>query len=222
VNSINSNYEIAQKLPFQKAFHLIRDPRDIIVSGYYSHLETHPISQWKELAIHRTRRQGLSKDEGLLAEMEFCAEFLNDIASWNYDDERILEVKFEQLVRSPEVSWNKILKHLGLCDEEIMDSKKEYFVSLINRIAYKIGLFRYWKIPQLPVSSALCMEAVNMFSFERLSKGRRPGEEDLTSHYRKGVVNEWQSHFTEQHKSRFKELFGDILVLTNYEKENEW
>ena len=29
-----------------RGIHLIRDPRDIVVSGYFSHLKTHPENEW--------------------------------------------------------------------------------------------------------------------------------------------------------------------------------
>jgi hypothetical protein len=40
--------------------------------------------------------------------------------------------------------------------------------------------------------------------------------------FRKGVVGDWRSHFTEEHKRLFKETAGDLLIQLGYEKNNNW
>jgi lipopolysaccharide transport system ATP-binding protein len=62
---------------------------------------------------------------------------------------------------------------------------------------------------------------VNDNSFKNRA-GRKPGEEDVTSHYRKGVSGDWQNHFTDNIKAAFKEKFGQILIDTGYEKDMNW
>ena len=46
--SQNSSYDKAQQLPLFKGIHVIRDPRDMCVSAYFSFLKTHAIDDWKE------------------------------------------------------------------------------------------------------------------------------------------------------------------------------
>ncbi|MHC4990434.1 MAG: sulfotransferase family protein [Planctomycetota bacterium] len=53
-------------------------------------------------------------------------------------------------------------------------------------------------------------------SFERLSGGRPRGEEDATSHFRKGVAGEWVEHFSEQARRRFADAAGDLLDALGY------
>jgi hypothetical protein len=48
-----------------KGFHVIRDPRDICVSAYYSHLYSHPVENWPELNELRSRLLQVTKEEGL-------------------------------------------------------------------------------------------------------------------------------------------------------------
>ena len=67
----NANYKYTQDVDFYKGFHVVRDPRDIIVSGYFSHLHSHPTDDWPELIDHRSALSKASKDEGLLLEREF-------------------------------------------------------------------------------------------------------------------------------------------------------
>ena len=40
--------------------------------------------------------------------------------------------------------------------------------------------------------------------------------------FRKGKVGDWRSHFTEEHKTLFKEVTGDLLVALGYEENNDW
>jgi hypothetical protein len=40
--------------------------------------------------------------------------------------------------------------------------------------------------------------------------------------FRKGVVGDWRTHFTEEHKRLFKETAGDLLIQLGYEQNNDW
>jgi lipopolysaccharide transport system ATP-binding protein len=59
-------------------------------------------------------------------------------------------------------------------------------------------------------------------SFERMSGGRVPGEEDPTSHFRKGVPGDWRAYFGGPLKAAFKERWGELLIATGYERDNDW
>jgi hypothetical protein len=63
---------------------------------------------------------------------------------------------------------------------------------------------------------------VRKASFEKLSKGRKRGEEDPTSFFRKGVAGDWKNVFTEKDKQIFKEEAGTLLVKLGYETDNAW
>lgn len=63
---------------------------------------------------------------------------------------------------------------------------------------------------------------VEKASFEKLSKGRKRGQEDPTSFLRKGVAGDWKSVFIEKDKQIFKEEAGSLLVELGYEKDNDW
>ncbi len=40
--------------------------------------------------------------------------------------------------------------------------------------------------------------------------------------FRSGKTGGWREHFTEEHKSLFKDVAGDLLVKLGYEKTNDW
>jgi hypothetical protein len=58
---------------------------------------------------------------------------------------------------------------------------------------------------------------LDRFSFQRLAGGRRPGEEDPASHYRRGVAGDWRNHLTPRHLVAFRERFGDLPERLGYE-----
>jgi hypothetical protein len=61
--------------------------------------------------------------------------------------------------------------------------------------------------------------SVRFASFEKLSGGRQRGEEDGASHYRKGVVGDWRTHFDAEALARFDATAGPLLRELGYAKE---
>lgn len=172
------------------AFHVVRDPRDMIVSAYYSHLHSHPTTQWTALQAQRKNLQRLSLDEGLVSTMQFLMPTLNDLKRWERGHLSILELQFEDLLENPQTFFKKAFYHLKL-----IDSTEE---------------------------SKFLDDLVSQNNFENLSKGRNHGEEDVTSHYRKGIAGDWKNHFKAQHKDFFKEHFQEILTKFDYEVDDNW
>jgi len=54
-------------------------------------------------------------------------------------------------------------------------------------------------------------------SFEQLSGGRKPGEEDLCSFYRKGVVGDWKHYFSANNLKTFNRIGGEMLEELGFE-----
>ena len=102
-----------------RAFHVVRDPRDVIVSAYYSHLLSHSDAGWPRLRHYRPYLRSLSKHDGLLAEMEFNAIFLAHMLMWDYTRSGILEVRLEDLAAADEQGFEKIFRFLGLIPQYI-------------------------------------------------------------------------------------------------------
>lgn len=202
-----------QKLKSFKAFHVIRDPRDIIVSGYYSHLYTHSTEGWSTLEEHRKALQDLNKDEGLLKEIEFSSYFINFLKGWNFNDERILEIKFEQLTKQPEQYIKEICRHLNI----YTNKKIPLFISLLIR--YINLVLRKTKLGKIPfhVSDNYINYICKKRSFKNMSKGRKKGDENTNSHYRKGESGDWKNHFKQEHIDKFKELYPNLIENLGYE-----
>jgi hypothetical protein len=65
--------------------------------------------------------------------------------------------------------------------------------------------------------------------FERLSmgkrvwqNGRKPGQENATSHFRKGITGDWKNYMKPEHIARFKEVAGQQLIELGYEQDMDW
>lgn len=86
-----------------RGFHMIRDPRDIVVSGYFSHRYSHPtdpdFNPW--LLDHRKRLEQLDQENGLVCEIEFCQTYFDRLAQWNYNNPKVYETRFERLTPLP-------------------------------------------------------------------------------------------------------------------------
>jgi hypothetical protein len=71
----------------------------------------------------------------------------------------------------------------------------------------------------LKSGAKLVRECVEATSFDQLSGGRRRGEEDLNSFFRKGVVGDWKNWFTPQQQVAFEESAGHLLANLGYTRE---
>jgi hypothetical protein len=55
------------------------------------------------------------------------------------------------------------------------------------------------------------------YSFERLS-GRKRGDEDNLSHYRKGNIGDWKDYFDDRITAKFREVAGDLVEHLGYDE----
>ena len=85
--------------------HLIRDPRDVVVSGYHYHLRTDeawvrvPKERWGGLS-YQAFLQSVDEHDGVMAEIDRSARFsLADMGRWSYGRPEILELRYEDVVR---------------------------------------------------------------------------------------------------------------------------
>lgn len=173
-----------------RGFHVIRDPRDMVVSAYFNHLHGHTVENLPGLAEHRQQLLRVSKIDGLIEVIRFLKPVLDDLRNWNYGNGSVLEVRYEDMVADSKVSFSKIVDHLG------------------------------WRSHELSMPALENALAANSFSC--LSGGRGQGEEDLRSHYRRGVPGDWRNHFTPEVVRFFKECYNGLLVQLGYEQSLNW
>jgi hypothetical protein len=173
-----------------RILHVRRDPRDLVVSVYYSMKLSHGagpmLEQW------RARLQSLSEEEGLLAIVE-ARDFLPP--------------------------WMEILESFLDKGEADGCHALEFAELVANPYPH---LKHYLESAGFEVDPQWFRDVLEARSFERLSGGRPPGEEDVNHHFRKGVTGDWRSHFTPRTIALFKERHGQALIRHGYEKDLGW
>ena len=218
VSFVNAEIGHARTMAAHRAFHVVRDPRDIVTSGYFSHKGTHPTHAWPELLPHREKLQSLPKAEGLLEEIEFSGQFLDLMAGWDYDQEHVLELRQEEFTTDPYRGFLRVFEFLGALDDSHYNKVRwpGYLVSSsLNILHRKTGWFPRKKRSTLPGERIL--GCVYDQRYEKHAGGRKKGETDEKSHYRKGQANDWKNHFGPQHVDAFKARYGDLVERLGYE-----
>lgn len=118
VLSNHSALDVASLAPC-KGVHIMRDPRDMIVSGYHYHKWTH------EAWVHRTDENGLSyqdklnaadKTAGLFMEIDhFIYIYRESLLAWDMENPDVLEVPYEALMsEARDGLYGEIFSHMGL------------------------------------------------------------------------------------------------------------
>jgi len=215
-----------ESFPEYRGFNLIRDPRDIIVSGYFHHRSTHSIHEWVELADHRKRLKSVSVDEGLMLEMDFLVGVLERMEIWDYNLENVKTYKMEDIVDNPYESILDIFRNLDLVDDSPCDSIKRFpgnFAACVNGLIDKNPFGKHmFRIRNKRIPIEMLLKVIYDNRFSQHSGGRARGEENSDSHFRKGICGDWINHFTPRHKDAFKKKYNHLLVKLGYEKDDSW
>jgi hypothetical protein len=214
----NAGYDAVDALPPFKGLHVVRDPRDVVVSAYFSHLHSHPTRDWPELVDYRARLQSCDLREGLMLEIDFRAEQFAEMMSWPDEVPNVLRLRYEDLIANEYKHFVTAFRHLELLDERHFDLKARAANMLHRFVARASG--RSLGRRDVPVERLLGI--VWEHDFEKNSGGRRTGEEDVRSHFRKGQAREWVHRFTPEHRQRFHERYAPLLRKYGYESDDRW
>ncbi|MEM9801829.1 MAG: sulfotransferase domain-containing protein [Planctomycetota bacterium] len=217
VSYVNAEIEHARTLPEHRGFHVVRDPRDVIVSGYFSHKKTHPTHAWPELIPHREKLQKLSKRDGLLEEIEFSSQFLDPMSSWDYDQPHVLELRQEEFTSDPYRGFLEVFEFLGLLDDSHYNKVRwpGYLLSSsLNILHMKSAVVPRKKRKTIPGERVLGI--VYDRRFEKFAGGRSKGQVDEKSHYRRGKAGDWREHLEDVHIDAFRARYGDLVERLGY------
>ena len=178
----------------------------------------------------------MSKDDGLLFEIESCRrEQFMAMYEWDYASPNVLEVRMEDLVQSQYEGFLEIFRFLGMLDEKHGAGQPlaARFLGAMNRVVGRLGdavslRLRHKRVERplgktlQGVSPEVLRAIVRRDEFTQKTGGRTAGDEDVRSHYRKGIAGDWRNHYKEVHIDAFKANYSDLLVKLGYESDDRW
>jgi len=207
----NADWDHVRRLATERAvrgMHVVRDPRDVVVSAYFSHRASHAEDQWPRLREHRRRLWELEEGEGLLEEMEFSRANLERMGRWaGRPVPGLFEVPAERFMVAPYDTMLGVMRETRL----VAEGGDLAIPGLREQV-----LRRWFGRPRACLTAGEALALCQRFGFRALAGGRAPGEEDPRSHYRRGVPGDWRRLFGEVQKARFRERYGDLAERLGY------
>lgn len=165
---------INQTFPNSRVVHIIRDGRDVCVSGWFHNLRLNDPNfhqRFPDFASY----VAYTTQNHWVPYIQRARQFGHAFPA------RYHEMRYEQLHAEPAATVGSLLAFLGV------DAGDE--------------------------AVAACLEAG---AFERLSGGRKQGEADAGSFFRKGVVGDWREQFDDRATAAFRQHGGALADELGY------
>jgi Sulfotransferase domain len=175
-----------------RILHLIRDPRDVVISAMHYHRKAK--ESWLHLPdkkfrgmTYQQKINSLPDDrQRYLFEMDNSAgRIIRAMMEWDYNRTECFECKYEVLMEDSEMSlFTVIARHLGFERQELEICRKQF---------WRHSLF-----------------------------GRKGNGKKLSTHVRSGDPRQWANVFDAELAYAFIERFDDALNKLGYEPDNSW
>jgi len=175
-----------------RCIHVIRDPRDVIISGCFYHVKT--TEKWANTPRaefggknYREAISALADDhEKLVFEMKHTGKkSIDDMINWNYQDHDVFEARYEELIDDTEFRvFRPMMEFVGFRGAEL----------------------------------DAVLEIVRTHS---LFGGEAVASKDPV-HVRSGESRQWPKTFTPELKAAFKQIHPEALQRLGYESNSEW
>ena len=193
--SINNHMLNLDELRPYKITRCVRDPRDMIVSGYHYHkraaepwcsIPNPSESDWElvngtipdgilEGESYSDMLKRLDIEEGMLAEMQFRSKHYHSMMEWPLDDPDILLFRYEEILGNEESIFDAIFDH------------------------YNLSRFEKW---------------IGRNTAIRNSASRMKGKSE---HIRNPSSGQWRQQFSALTQNRFEEMYPGLVERLGYD-----
>lgn len=205
-SQLEENYK---QLPDLKKIVNIRDLRDVCIS-MVSHICKSP---WPGMSQEQRKAfKEMSFDEQLLFVIDYDYD-LEDVAGIapNSLQISILKVAEQAVLYSSDRNclvcrYENLVGPQGGGTEALQREE-------IKRIAEHLGF---------SVSEPLLESVLAHIYGNEVDPFGSPGLEHFRSTFQRGKINNWKDVFTEEHKERFKQRLGKMLIALGYEQDDNW
>ena len=183
-----NNYKFTDKINTLGGVYVVRDPRDVAVSF------GHHLGKSFEEIVDQMIDEKFMICESNFAKKGFDSTIIsswsNHFKSWkNFDDQKILIIKYEDLVKNTYNEYLKLIKFLNkLCN---LDIDK-------NRIKKSITLTNFDKLQSLEKSSG----------FDEKTKSKQ--------FFRKGKIGSWKVELNENLSKKLEKYFENEMISLGY------
>ena len=184
--AVHTSFDISALAPY-RGVHIIRDPRDMVVSSYNYHLWTH--ERWAHRPgpdgrTYQERLQTSSKTDGYFMEIDHLVESYSDVLrAWDTSDADVLELRFEDL--------------MGPDREELYRQ-----------------LFRFLQLA--PEAQELGFRLMQVFEADSRTGRSDATPAAGRQHVRSARTGQWQGELSPAHLARLESTFGDIMEKFGY------
>jgi hypothetical protein len=187
---------IARLFPGAKVVMLVRDGRDVAVSGVMHWLTKTVVGG--RLSAQQRRRRAFFLEKAAAPPERFFTDA--ELEEWT------------SLWRQP---IDAVQAHAAALD---------CLVVRYERMSCDLGseLTKICEFVGVDASAQLVRQSIAASTFEIMSGGRHRGDDAPGQHVRKGVVGDWRRYFTAADAALFDRLAGNCLIDWGYESDHEW
>ena len=193
--------EVSKIMPGAKVIHIIRDGRDVAVSTVH-HRWNHATDQGGPIPLSPEQTE---KREAYRADPSAFGAGKQSIFS---------EGQASEMARN----WNGFVKRAVEDGQNLLGEdyhQIRYEDLLTSPVEEARRILRFLDADASEETARHCVETV---AFEKKAS-RKPGEEDSTSFYRKGISGDWKNYFTDADRAAFEQGAGEMLSELGYERD---
>lgn len=181
----------------KNVFVMLRDGRDIMVSYYY-------YSLFKTKDSFNDRLVGITRRELQFNDYDDIKKNLPEFITYKFTRKKHPRFTWGEFINS---WWDKDIPFIKY--EDMLENPVEELTNALYNVC------------KVQPDKDLLKRITEKYSFKNIS-GRKTGEENKYSFYRKGVAGDWQNYFSKEARQIFHRFAGRELIKAGYEVDDSW